>query len=68
MSIYEETNHSEDNIRDPFKKQSESGNPYQNLDPDPDKNTNRAELDAEEKQVREENMLDSDPEDLQAGE
>jgi len=62
MSIYDDTDHSEENIRDPFKKKSETGNPYKNLDPDPDPLTNRETIDPEELELREENMFDSEVE------
>lgn len=63
MSIYDDTDHSEENVRDPFKKRSETGNPYKNLDPDPDPNVNRELADPEEQQVRDENMYDSEDDD-----
>ncbi len=60
MSIYDDTDHAEENIRDPFKAKSEPGNPYKNLDPDPDPSMNRSDVDPEEQQVRDENMFDSE--------
>lgn len=52
--------YTDENDRDPFKSVSETGNPYKNLDSDPDPSGDRGHLlEREELEIRNENLFDS---------
>lgn len=52
--------HTDENTTDPYKSVSETGNPYKQLDSDPDPSVNRGNiLDGEEQELRNENQFDS---------